>query len=53
MMIGRGVCCLPQNMAKGTSPGAVIIGWLINGIGKLSDAPGSLNRRTGTCIGVQ
>jgi arginine:ornithine antiporter/lysine permease len=35
-MIGGGVFSLPQNMAKGASPGAVIIGWLIAGIGMLA-----------------
>ncbi len=35
-MIGGGVFSLPQNMAKGASPGAVIIGWLISGVGILA-----------------
>lgn len=35
-MIGGGVFSLPQNMAKGASPGAVIIGWLIAGVGMLA-----------------
>ncbi len=35
-MIGGGIFSLPQNMAKGASPGAVIIGWLITGIGMLA-----------------
>lgn len=35
-MIGGGVFSLPQNMAKGASPSAVIIGWLITGIGMLA-----------------
>ncbi len=35
-MIGGGVFSLPQNMAKGASPGAVILGWLIAGIGILA-----------------
>ena len=35
-MIGGGVFSLPQNMAKGASPAAVIIGWLITGIGMLA-----------------
>ncbi|WP_051697070.1 arginine-ornithine antiporter [Thioclava indica] len=35
-MIGGGVFSLPQNMAKGASPGAVIIGWLITGVGMLA-----------------
>ena len=35
-MIGGGVFSLPQNMAAGASPGAVVIGWLITGIGMLA-----------------
>jgi arginine:ornithine antiporter/lysine permease len=35
-MIGGGVFSLPQNMARGASPGAVIIGWLITGVGMLA-----------------
>jgi arginine:ornithine antiporter/lysine permease len=35
-MIGGGIFSLPQNMAKGASPGAVIIGWLITGVGMLA-----------------
>ena len=35
-MIGGGVFSLPQNMAKGASPAAVIIGWLISGVGILA-----------------
>jgi arginine:ornithine antiporter/lysine permease len=35
-MIGGGVFSLPQNMAKGASPAAVIIGWLITGVGMLA-----------------
>jgi arginine:ornithine antiporter/lysine permease len=35
-MIGGGVFSLPQNMAKGASPGAVLLGWLITGIGMLA-----------------
>jgi arginine:ornithine antiporter/lysine permease len=35
-MIGGGVFSLPQNMSKGAAPGAVIIGWLITGIGMLA-----------------
>jgi arginine:ornithine antiporter / lysine permease len=35
-MIGGGVFSLPQNMAKGASPGAVLIGWLISGVGMLA-----------------
>ncbi len=35
-MIGGGVFSLPQNMSKGASPGAVLIGWLISGVGMLA-----------------
>ena len=35
-MLGGGVSSLPQNMAKSASPGAVIIGWLITGVGMLA-----------------
>lgn len=35
-MLGGGVSSLPQNMAKGASPGAVMIGWLIAGVGMLA-----------------
>lgn len=35
-MVGGGVFSLPQNMAKGASPGAVMIGWLITGVGMLA-----------------
>lgn len=35
-MIGGGIFSLPQNMAKGASPGAALIGWLITGIGMLA-----------------
>jgi arginine:ornithine antiporter / lysine permease len=35
-MLGGGVSSLPQNMAKGASPGAVIIGWAITGLGMLA-----------------
>ena len=35
-MIGGGVFSLPQNMAKGASPAAVLIGWLIAGVGMLA-----------------
>ena len=34
-MIGGGVFSLLQNTAKGASPGAVIIGWAITGLGML------------------
>jgi arginine:ornithine antiporter/lysine permease len=34
-MIGSGVFSLPQNMAAGAGAGAVVIGWLITGIGML------------------
>ena len=49
-MIGGGVFSLPQNMAKGASPGAVIIGWLIAGVGMLEDALEILEQRAGTII---
>jgi arginine:ornithine antiporter/lysine permease len=32
-MIGGGVFSLPQNMAKGASAGAALLGWIISGIG--------------------
>ncbi len=35
-MIGGGVFSLPQNMAKGASPAAVTLGWLITGFGMLA-----------------
>lgn len=35
-MIGGGVFSLPQNMARGASAGAIIIGWLVTGIGMLA-----------------
>ena len=35
-MIGGGVFSLPQNMAKGAAPAAILIGWLISGIGMLA-----------------
>jgi arginine:ornithine antiporter / lysine permease len=34
-MIGGGVFNLPSDMSRGTSPGAIIIGWLITGLGML------------------
>jgi arginine:ornithine antiporter/lysine permease len=34
-MIGGGVFNLPSDMAKGASPGAILIGWLVTGIGML------------------
>lgn len=34
-MIGSGVFSLPQNMASGAGAGAVILGWLITGVGML------------------
>ncbi|MGF1832986.1 basic amino acid/polyamine antiporter [Photobacterium sanguinicancri] len=34
-MVGAGIFSLPQNMAAGAGPGAVMIGWLITGIGML------------------
>ena len=35
-MIGAGVFSLPQNMAAGAAPVAILIGWLITGIGILA-----------------
>ncbi|MGA8260084.1 MAG: amino acid permease, partial [Arenicellales bacterium] len=35
-MIGSGAYSLPQNMAAGAGPGAVIIGWIITAIGVLA-----------------
>ncbi len=35
-MIGGGVFSLPQNMASGAAPAAVLIGWLITGVGMLA-----------------
>ena len=35
-MIGAGVFSLPQNMATGAAPVAILIGWLITGIGILA-----------------
>ena len=32
-MIGGGIYSLPQNMAQGASVGAVLLAWLITGIG--------------------
>ena len=34
-MIGSGVFSLPQNMASGAGAGAILLGWLITGIGML------------------
>lgn len=34
-MIGGGVFNLPSDMSRGASPGAIVIGWLITGIGML------------------
>jgi arginine:ornithine antiporter / lysine permease len=34
-MIGGGVFNLPSDMSRGASPGAILIGWLITGIGML------------------
>jgi len=34
-MIGGGVFNLPSDMSKGASPGAILLGWLITGIGML------------------
>lgn len=35
-IIGSGIFGLPQNMAAGAGAGAVLIGWLITGVGMLS-----------------
>ena len=35
-MIGSGIFSLPQNMAAGAGAGAILIGWLITGVGMLS-----------------
>jgi arginine:ornithine antiporter/lysine permease len=35
-IIGGGVFSLPQNMAKGASPGAILIGWLVIDVGMLA-----------------
>jgi arginine:ornithine antiporter / lysine permease len=35
-MIGGGVFSLPQNMASGASPGAILIAWAITGVGMLA-----------------
>ena len=34
-MIGGGVFNLPSDMSRAASPGAIIIGWIITGIGML------------------
>jgi amino acid permease-like protein len=34
-MIGGGVFNLPSDMSRGASPGAIVIGWVITGIGML------------------
>ena len=34
-MIGGGVFNLPSDMSRGASPGAIIIGWLVTGLGML------------------
>ena len=34
-MVGGGVFNLPSDMSKGASPGAILIGWLITGVGML------------------
>jgi arginine:ornithine antiporter / lysine permease len=35
-MIGGGVFNLPSDMSRGASPGAIIIGWIVTGIGMLT-----------------
>nr|WP_297355810.1 arginine-ornithine antiporter [uncultured Caldimonas sp.] len=34
-MVGSGIFSLPQNMASGAGAGAILIGWLITGVGML------------------
>lgn len=34
-MIGSGIFSLPQNMASGAGAGAIVVGWLITGVGML------------------
>jgi arginine:ornithine antiporter/lysine permease len=34
-MIGGGVFNLPSDMSRGASPGAIVIGWLVTGLGML------------------
>ncbi|WP_042270580.1 arginine-ornithine antiporter [Paraburkholderia heleia] len=34
-MIGSGIFSLPQNMASGAGAGAIVLGWLVTGIGML------------------
>lgn len=34
-MIGSGIFALPQNMAAGAGAGAILIGWLVTGVGML------------------
>ena len=34
-MIGGGVFNLPSDMSRGASPGAILIGWIITGVGML------------------
>ena len=35
-MIGGGIFSLPQNVAASAGPGAMLIGWLITGVGMLT-----------------
>jgi arginine:ornithine antiporter / lysine permease len=35
-IIGSGIFGLPQNMAAGAGAGAILIGWLVTGLGMLS-----------------
>lgn len=35
-ILGSGIFGLPQNMANGAGPGAVVIGWIISGLGMLT-----------------
>ncbi len=35
-MIGSGIFALPQNMAAGAGAGAIVLGWLVTGVGMLA-----------------
>jgi arginine:ornithine antiporter/lysine permease len=35
-IVGSGIFGLPQNMAAGAGPGAILIGWLVTGVGMLA-----------------
>ncbi len=49
-MIGSGIFSLPQNMAASAGAGAILIGWLITGVGMLAGPglPDTLQPPTGT-----